>query len=471
MSDSDLCYISACDALEQFKAQVLSPVELLQALRRRAEEVEPTINAFSYDRFDQVLDQAKRAEAAYARGDSSVRSLEGIPVALKNEMHMAGENTTQGSLVLKDSIDTATHPMVQRLLDAGALIHARTNVPEFSCTSFTHTRLHGTTRNAWNLDYAPGGSSGGSATSLAAGTSTLATGSDMAGSIRMPASFCGVVGMKPSYGRVPEGDLLFSLDTYNQNGPMARTVADCALMFNVINGPYPRDIATLRPKIQVPTNYGDIKGWNIALSFDLSIFSPEHDVVRQTEEVAEALRTLGANVNEIDLGWDESLRSACRAHLCFGIGSTLIELVEENRALLQHYTIELAEASKAVTQEEYLEATRKNAEAYRPLGQVLEEYDALICPTNACTHWPAEGYDRCFDRLFTDFMAWPFNMMSRCPVLSVPSGFAKNGVPTGVQIVGRTFEDDRILQIGANLENVLQWPDWRPEPLTGAAAT
>lgn len=465
MSDNELCYISACDALEQFKTRALSPVELLQALRRRAEEVEPKINAFSYDRFDRVLDQAKRAEAAYAQGDSSVRSLEGIPVALKNEMAMAGENTTLGSLLYKDNIDTETHPMVQRLLDAGALIHARTNVPEFSCTSFTHTRLHGTTRNVWNLDCAPGGSSGGSATSLAAGTSTLATGSDMAGSIRMPASFCGVVGLKPSYGRVPEGNPLFSLDTYNQNGPMARTVADCALMFNVINGPCPQDIATLRPKIQVPTKYGDIKGWNIALSFDLGIFNPHTDVVRQTEEVAEALRTLGANVKEIDLGWDNSLRSACRAHLCFGIGSTLAALLEKDRALLQNYTIELAEISKTVTQEEYLDAIQTNARAYRPLGQVLEEYDALICPTNACTHWPAEGYDTCYDRLFTDFMAWPFNMMSRCPVLSVPSGFANNGVPTGVQIVGRTFEDDRVLQIGANLENVLQWPDWRPKLL------
>jgi len=463
MSNGDLCYISACEAIEQFKARALSPVELLQALRLRAEEVEPKINAFSYDRFDRVLDQAKKAEAAYVRGDSSLGPLEGIPIAHKNEMTMAGENTTQGALLLKENIDTETHPMVERLLDAGAVIHARTNVPEFCCTSITHSALHGTTRNVWNLDCTPGGSSGGSATSLAAGTSTLATGSDLAGSIRMPASFCGIVGMKPSYGRVPEDNPEFSLDTYNHNGPMARSVADCALMFNVINGPSPKDIASLRPKIQVPTQYGDIKGWKIALSIDLGFFEPEADVVGNTEKVADALRSLGAIVDEIDLGWDSSLRSASRAHICFGIGSSLVGLLEEHRALLQNYTIELAEASKTVTQEEYLDAVQTHARAYQPLGHVLEKYDALICPTNACTHWPVEGYDDNLDRLFTDFMAWPFNMMSRCPVLSVPSGFAKNGVPTGVQIVGRTFEDERVLQIGANLENVLQWQNDRPD--------
>jgi len=465
MSDSDLCYISACEAIEKFKARVLSPVELLNALRQRAREVEPRINAFSYDRFDLVMDQAKQAEAAYGRGDSSLRPLDGIPIALKNEMTMAGENTTQGSLLLEDNIDTETHPMVQRLLDAGGMIHARTNVPEFCCTSFTHGALYGTTRNVWNLDCTPGGSSGGSATSLAAGTSTLATGSDLAGSIRMPASFCGVVGLKPSYGRVPEDNPEFSLDTYNHNGPMARTVADCALMFNVINGPCPQDIATLRPKIQVPTRFGDIEGWNIALSIDLGFFNPDPEVVKNTEAVAAALRTLGANVTEIDLGWDSSLRAAARAHICFGIGSSLVGLLEEHRDILQSYTIELAEASKTVTQTEYLAAVQTHAKAYQPLGQVLEEYDALICPTNACTYWPAEGYANSLERLFTDFMAWPFNMMSRCPVLSVPSGFAKNGVPTGVQIVGRTFEDDRVLQIGANLENVLQWQKWRPKSL------
>jgi Asp-tRNA(Asn)/Glu-tRNA(Gln) amidotransferase A subunit family amidase len=452
----DLCYLSACEAIEQFRARTLSPVELLRALIERAEKIDPQINAFTYDRFEVALRQAADAEAGYARGADSPARLAGIPVALKNEASMRGEPTTQGSLLV-DTVDESTDPMVQRLLDAGAIIHARTNVPEFSCAGFTHTRRHGTTRNPWNLDCTCGGSSGGSGASLAAGTSTLATGSDIGGSIRIPASFCGVVGLKPSYGRVPEPDPLYALDTYNHNGPMARTVADCALLFDSMVGPHPNDLATLRPKLEVPTRFEGIRGWKIALSCDLDFFEVDEDVRRNTLRAADALRALGAEVTEVDLGWDASLADAAVAHLGFLMGSELAGQLETGRELMNPYTVEFAELGQRVTPQAFRDSIRAQGAMYQPLGKLLTRYDAMICPTLARNFWPAAGFEKGLELLLKDMMTWPFNILSRCPVLSVPSGFADNGVPTGLQIVGRTYDDLAVLRIGANLERELDW--------------
>jgi Asp-tRNA(Asn)/Glu-tRNA(Gln) amidotransferase A subunit family amidase len=457
----DLCYLSACEAIERFTAKTLSPVELLRALIERAEKVDPLVNAFTYDRFEVAIEQAEQAEATYARGSGAPGKLTGIPVALKNEASMKGEPTTQGSLLLEDSVDETTDPMVERLLDAGAIIHARSNVPEFSCAGFTHTRRHGTTRNPWNLECTPGGSSGGSGASLAAGTSTLATGSDIGGSIRIPASFCGVVGLKPSYGRVPEAEAYYALDTYNHNGPLARTVADCALLFDTMVGPHPSDLATLRPKLEVPTRFEDIRGWKIALSCDLDCFEVDDDVRHNTARVAEALRALGAQVDEVTLGWDASIADTARAHLGFLMGSQLAESLDAGRELMNSYTIEFAELGQRATAQEFRRSIVAQGEMYAPLGELLIRYDALICPSMARAFWPAEGYET-LDALIEDAMTWPFNILSRCPVLSVPSGFASNGVPTGVQIVGRTYDDLAVLRIGANLERELDWTEHRP---------
>ena len=300
---NELCYLSATEALALFKSKSLSPVELLEAQITRTDAVESQINAFTYNRFEAARELAKHAEDNYLKDADNLGALTGITVALKDEFPMRGENTTEGSILLKDNIDKEDHPLVERLKDAGAIIHARSNVPEFSSAVFTRNRLHGTTRNPWNPEYSPGGSSGGSAAALATGTTTLATGSDIAGSIRVPASLCGVVGLKPSYGRVPESDPYYSLDTYNHNGPMARTVEDCALMFQIINGPHPNDIASSRPKLEVTTHFDDIKGMRIASSFDLSIFNVDPIIRENTIKVCHAFKDLGAVVEEVDIHW------------------------------------------------------------------------------------------------------------------------------------------------------------------------
>ena len=232
----------------EFRARELSPVELVTAVIERAEAVEPVINAFAETFFDQALEQARAAEARYAgQGGAAAAARRPAGRGEGGGRRSPASATRSGRCRCATTSPTRPAAFVQRIIDAGGIVHARTTTPEFSCAPVTWTKLWGVTRNPWNTQYSPGGSSGGSAASLAAGTATLATGSDIGGSIRIPASFCGVVGFKPPYGRVPEMEI-FNLDHYCHEGPLARTVADCALLENVIAGPHPSDVASLRPE-------------------------------------------------------------------------------------------------------------------------------------------------------------------------------------------------------------------------------
>ena len=251
MNDLDLCYLSAEEAIAAFKARRLSPVELLQAQIARAEAVEPKVNALPMTYYERALKQAKKAEARYGKTDGRLRPLEGIPVAIKDSNAIKGEITTFGSRLYQDYRDEADHIVVARLKRAGAILHARSATPEFSCAAYTHSLLWGVTRNPWNLEFTPGGSTGGGAAALAAGTTTLANGSDIGGSVRIPASACGVAGFKPTFGRIPQMPP-FNLDYYCHQGPLARTVGDCRLFQNVIAGPHKADVVSIRPKQRIP---------------------------------------------------------------------------------------------------------------------------------------------------------------------------------------------------------------------------
>src|SRR3954453_1180785 len=297
---SDLDSLSGTEALTRFRARELSPVELLDAVIARAAEVEPTVNALCHTFYDEARGQAREAEARYLGHGEPPRALEGIPVAIKEEEAIEGQPWTQGSLLYRDLVAETTSAFARRHFEAGAIVHARTTAPEFSCAGFTQSRLWGVTRNPWNPRFAVGGSSGGSGAALAAGTTTLASGSDIGGSIRIPASFNGVVGFKPPYGRVP-CDPPFNLDTYCHCGPLARTVADCALYENVLAGPDPSDITTLRPKYELPADFGSVEGMRIALSVDLGDWPVDPEVAANTRAVGEALRSAGATVEEVDL--------------------------------------------------------------------------------------------------------------------------------------------------------------------------
>ncbi len=295
--------MSATEALRRFQDGSLSPVELMDAVIARADAVQPAINAFTYTHYDEARSLAREAEARYRRG-APMGPLDGLPVAIKDESFIEGKPTSGGSLITKDTIGTFTSENNRRIMDAGGIVHARTATPEFSCAGYTWSRAWGVTRNPWNPEFSPGGSSGGAGASLAAGTSPIATGSDIGGSIRIPASKCGVVGYKPPYGRNPD-DPPFNLDFYCHTGPMARTVGDAILLQNVMCGPSPTDIATLRPKLVLPTTYRPIKGWKIAYSLDLGFYPLDPDVRKNTLAALDVFRSLGAVVEEVDLGWDQ----------------------------------------------------------------------------------------------------------------------------------------------------------------------
>ncbi|MHB1928037.1 MAG: amidase [Acidimicrobiales bacterium] len=465
MTEMDLCYTTATEAVARFSAGELSPVELMEAVIARAEAVEPTINAFAEARFDEALAAARAAERRYR--DGTARPLEGIPVAVKEEAPIAGQHNTLGSLALRDHVAEETAAFVQRILDAGGIVHARTTTPEFSSAPVTWTRLWGVTRNPWNPELSPGGSSGGSAASLAAGSTTLATGSDIGGSIRIPASFCGVVGFKPPYGRVPETEI-FNLDHYCHEGPLARTVADCRLLENVVAGPHPSDVVSLRPKLTLPERYEPIDGMRIALSTHLGDYRVHPDVVANTLGAAERLRKAGATVQEVSLPWTrEEINRAVRIHFAMVFGASLRELYDTRAGDLTTYARRLYEESLEVSKADFVDGLKLEGEIYRPLGRLLDEYDALVCPTFAVPALPAE-YDvgqpfSVDDEPIGDWldvlMTVPFNIASRCPVMSVPSGRSADGVPTGLSIVGPTYDDVSVFRIATAYEAIEPWLD------------
>ena len=218
----ELCYLNAVQARERFAERSLSPVELVTNLVARIEDVEPKVNAFTHTFFDRALDEARAAEKRYAGRGASPRPLEGLPLVIKDFHDVKGEITTYGSRLHEHHRPLKSLVYVDRLFRAGAFLLARTTTPEFALLGVTHSDLWGVTRNPWSLDFSPGGSSGGAGAALAAGMTTLADGSDIGGSIRIPASCCGVFGLRPSHGRVPSGGPGFS-DTYLAYGPMTRT--------------------------------------------------------------------------------------------------------------------------------------------------------------------------------------------------------------------------------------------------------
>ncbi len=463
----ELQYLSAVDALRLFRTRELSPVELMTAVIDRAEKVEPTINAFAATRYEEALDAARAAERRYAGGVDVPRALEGVPVAVKEEAPIAGQPNTLGSLPLKDEVADHTAVFVQRILDEGGIVHARTTTPEFSCTAVTWSRLWGVTRNPWNPAFAPGGSSGGSGASLAAGSTTLATGSDIGGSIRIPASFCGVVGFKPPYGRVPEVEI-FNLDHYCHEGPLARTVRDVALLENVIAGPHPSDVASIRPKLGIPERLEPIAGMRIALSTDLGCYAVDPDVVTNTLAAADRLRDAGATVDGVALPWDlATIGRAARIHFAMIFGPSIQELYDQHGDDLTSYTRRFVESSAEIGKDAFVEGLELEARVYEPLGELLERFDALICPTFTVPALPAEWDEgdpvevdgRTLSNWDEILMTVPFNIASRCPVMSVPSGLARTGVPTGLSIVGKTYDDVTVFRVAAAHEERLPWLD------------
>jgi Asp-tRNA(Asn)/Glu-tRNA(Gln) amidotransferase A subunit family amidase len=469
-SDLDLCYLTATEAIARFKAKTLSPVELTKALMDRIERINPKVNAITYKFYDRALQQAKEAESKYMATDGPVRPLEGIPVAIKDFHPVKGEITTFGSRIYENFRPDYTAPTVERLLQAGGNMLFRTSTPEFAYSGMCHSPLWGITRNPWNTDYTSGGSSGGAAAAVAAGMTPLADGTDGGGSIRIPAGACGLVGFKPPFGRNPL-DRDHPGESILAYGPITRSVADAALMQNVMSGPHPDDRCALREKVIIPTFHDSVNGWKIAFSMNLGYFGIDADVQKNTHKALDVFRRLGCEVEEVDVGWNWTNLSMWLVHWESLFATVASEYLYRWRFDMDPIVVGLLERGLRHSAIQLYRVNLHRGWMYQKLAPILETYNVLICPTNAVAAVPAV-HDQA-DPNFTIngrrhhatygwFLTNPFNLMSQCPVMSVPSGFASSGVPTGIQIVGRTFDDVSVFRAAAAYEAASPWRQHRP---------
>ena len=465
MTNVDLAYASATELLKLFKARKTSPVELLKALIARSQKLNGKINCLADCYFDEALAKAKLAEQFYAKRGSKQRALEGIPLLVKDAQRVKDKRTTHGSLIFANNIDDHSDPQIARLEKAGAIIFGRTTTPEFCLSGVTHSRIWGVTRNPWNLEYGPGGSSGGSGAALAAGFTPLATGTDIGGSIRIPASACGIVGFKPPHGRNPDGPP-GNFDRFNHCGPMTRSIADAALMQNVTSGPHPLDHDSIRTRAKLPVKAESIKGWKIAYSLDFGYVEVDPEVRKKTLEAMQVFRSLGAKVEEVSLGWTKSVDAdATHWYNTMNFGRQTIWQRKANAHLMTDYALKFAEAAEHhSTIDDIHKPWARSHAMYQSLGPVLASYDVFICPTNnlAAVKADHDPWDQAFtvngkkaDPEYGWVMTAQFNMLHNCPVLAVPSGHTAQGVPTGIQIVGRTWDDARVFRAGLAYENAL----------------
>lgn len=425
------------------------------------------LNAFTLQRGELALAEAAALDAVPVgrRGP-----LHGVPVAIKDFTPSAGDLTTRGSRALAGHVTPRDAEVVARLRRAGAVVVAKTTTPEFAFAGFTRSPLWGETRNPWNLTRTPGGSSGGSGAAVAAGAVPLAEGTDMGGSVRIPAALCGVVGLKPSFGRIPMDILSGCFDTLSHFGPLARSVGDAALFLSVTQGPMATDILSQPAPAPLPTRFGapDLRGRRIALSVDLGAYVVNPEVAANLMRTAEALRSCGAEVEEVDIGWrgaDIDLWSQMWA--VFQAAETA-EIWDAWRDAMDPALVATVERGRAITAVDYKRLEVRRSRMWEDLAQVLEGHDALLCPTMCIPAPPTSMDDDDFASLAPDGrlngmdMTALFNLFGQCPALSVPSGMTADGLPTAAQIVGRRFDDEGVLRIGAALERVAPWAHLRP---------
>lgn len=473
MTDEDLCYLSAKAALDLFKAREVSPVDILQAQIARSDAFNPDVNCFADRYFEDALQQARAAEAVYAQRSGAPRPLEGIVLAVKDAQRVKGRRTTHGSLIFMDNVDDHSDPMIERLTDAGAIIHARTTTSEFCLSSACRSRAWGPTRNPFNLEYGPGGSSGGSGAALAAGLTTLATGTDIGGSIRIPASVCGIVGFKPPHGRNPDGPP-GCFDRYNHCGPMTRTVGDAALMQSIAAGPHPLDHDSLRDLIALPKEAESLKGLKIAYSVDFDYVNVDPNVRANTMAALDVLRSLGCTVNEVNLGWTAEIDSdVLHWFNAMDFCRQTVQWKKTHGLLMTDYALKTAELVEKTDIDDVRKVWARAHLMYQTLGPILAEHDVLISPTVnvpavSAEHDPFDPEFRVNGKKADAEGGWvmtpQFNMLHNCPVMSVPSGFAPSGIPTGIQIVGRTFDDATVFKTALAYEKAVG--GWLAAPAT-----
>jgi len=468
MNQTEICFMPAVEMESAIRAKVLSPVEVMKAILARIERLNPRVNAYCTVVADSALEQAREAEARVMKGEE-LGPLHGVPVSIKDCFFTRGIRTTDCSRVYENYIPREDTVVVDWLKKAGAIIVGKTNLPELAWGATTDNLLFGPTRNPWNLNLTSGGSSGGAAAEVAAGMGPLALGSDGGGSIRIPASFCGVYGFKPSFGRVPRSVGFPGWEIFSCAGPLTRTVRDAALAMEVMAGRDDRYFYTLPDTNRRYRDAlgGDLKGLKIAWSKDLGYATVDPRVTELTEKAARKFETLGATVEEANPDAPNPARSYGILSLVM-IVEAVHDMLAEHRDKVSPGLVSLVDDFSGIPAIERERAWRECLNYWQAICPFFEKYDFLLTPTLATL--PFEIGRSSPDEIagvkvnsLLDWMAftYPFNM-TRQPAASVPCGWTDGGLPVGLQIVGRRFDDAGVLKVSAAFEEAAPWSGSRP---------
>ena len=462
-SENDVAYASAVSLLDLYRRKALSPVEATRLILDRLDALQPRINAFCIVDLDGALAAAQQSEARWLRGEAAGR-LDGVPVTIKDLILMRGFPTLRGSRLVERDQDWAEDaPATARLREAGAVIIGKTTTPEFGWKALGDSPLTGITRNPWDLSRTPGGSSAGAAAACAAGIGPLHIGSDGAGSIRIPSAFTGVFGFKPSFGRVPAHPPS-PMGLLAHIGPMARTVADAALLLTVLSGADHRDPYALPPEDRdYPAGLEEgVQGWRIAYSPTLGYAKADPEIAAATAEAAQRFEALGAIVEQIDAIF-ASPRDALFKLWAAGAAKLLEGLPANRREIIDPGLVATAEEGERISAVDYLGADFVRNTLARQMAEFHRNYDLLLTPMMPVPALPVgqDLNDPATERHWIDWspFSYPFNL-TRQPAASIPCGLTSAGLPIGLQIVGPLYADDRVLRAAHAFEATQ--PERRP---------
>jgi Asp-tRNA(Asn)/Glu-tRNA(Gln) amidotransferase A subunit family amidase len=426
----------------------------------RAKVVQQPLNAFTVILDDEACENARRLDRqANAPADAGL--LHGVPVVIKDMTPTEGHPTTLGSLTTGDGITKFDAVIVQRLKAQGAIVIGKTTTSEFAFSSFTRTRRYGVTRNPWDPGRTSGGSSGGAAVAVATGVVPLAEGTDMGGSVRIPAAACGVVGFKPSLGRIPMTILPTGLDTVSHFGCLASCAADAALFVAATSGLHPADLLSLPGNFNLQdTEACTLAGTRFAVSYDLGYCEVQPEVSDALKRMADELARNGADIVEISLPWtraiyDEWLKRWCVLLSLFPTGQSEDQLTQMDPALSA-----CIRRGRSLRADDVMRVDIMRTQMSCQLAEIFATCNALLCPTNAIEAPPAGASDADYEidtpagKFRTFDMAHPFNMVPNLPVLSLPIGLTPSGLPIGMQIVGRPHANERLLALAGAIETM-----------------
>jgi Asp-tRNA(Asn)/Glu-tRNA(Gln) amidotransferase A subunit family amidase len=456
---SELSSLSVAQQRELLASKQVTSRELVDGALARIEQVQPDLNCFVEVWADEARERARSV-------DISTGGLAGIPIAIKDTSSWIGHRSTSGSRIFEHNVARHTDAVVQKLLDAGAIIVGSTNTPEFAHAGITDNLLWGATRNPHNHDRTTGGSSGGSAAAVASGCVALAEGSDMGGSVRIPASWCGIVGLKPSLGRIPMTALPGLFDTLSHHGPLARTVDDVWEFLLATQGPSMADPFSVHAPLTRPLAT-DINGIKIGLSIDLGCWDVDPEIATAVRDTAQQLTGSGATVHHVDPQF--TIRDGALWLEMWGIfmASYYGHLVEEHQSIMDPLVVWLIQLGESFSAVDAKRMEIERTDFWNRATQHLHDHDVLICPTMSQAPGPATKIDNMSRPALPDNglcqsedMTSVWNLASPLPIVSVPCGYHTSemnaGLPIGLQVVGKPGREDQVLAVAAAIEKLRQ---------------